>query len=62
MKNIRVFLSENFQFFGGEIFYIFKLVCFRNDGVGKAICGKYIYMSDKRDLVVNLIICNVIMF
>ena len=24
MKNIRVFLSENFQFLGGEIFYIFE--------------------------------------
>ena len=30
MKNRRVFLSENFQFFGGEIFYIFEKACFRN--------------------------------
>ena len=25
------FLSENFQFFGGKIFYIFEYVCFRNE-------------------------------
>ena len=24
------FLSENFQFFGGEIFYVFEKACFRN--------------------------------
>ena len=30
VKNIS-FLSENFQIFGGEIFYIFEVVCFRND-------------------------------
>ena len=31
MKNIRAFLSENFQFFGGEIYYIFEQACFRNE-------------------------------
>ena len=32
MKNIRVccFFPENFQFFLGEIFYIFEYACFRN--------------------------------
>ena len=30
MKNISVFLSENFQFLGGKIFYIFEQACFRN--------------------------------
>ena len=32
MKNMRVFLSENFQVFLGEIFYIhvFEKACFRN--------------------------------
>ena len=32
MKNIRVFLSENFQFFVDGIFYIFEKACFRNVG------------------------------
>ena len=30
MWKISEFLSENFQYFGGEIFYIFEKVCFRN--------------------------------
>ena len=30
MKNIRVFLSEIFSVFGGEIFNIFEQACFRN--------------------------------
>ena len=33
MNTIRVFLSENFQFLGGEIFYIFEYACFRNDNI-----------------------------
>ena len=28
---ISEFLSENFQFFEGEIFYIFVKACFHND-------------------------------
>ena len=32
-KNIRGFLSENFQCFGGEIFYIFELASFRNESL-----------------------------
>ena len=31
MWKISEFLSENFHFFGGKIFRIFELVCFRND-------------------------------
>ena len=31
MTIIRFFLSENFQFFGGEILYIFEYACFHND-------------------------------
>ena len=30
-EKYRRFLSENFQFFGDEIFYVFELACFRND-------------------------------
>ena len=33
MKNVRGFLSENFHFFGGKIFSIFELACFRNGHV-----------------------------
>ena len=32
MKNIRIFLSENFPFFGCKIFNIFEYACFRNAG------------------------------
>ena len=35
MKKISEFLSENFQFFGGEIFYIFEKAYFRNDRIAK---------------------------
>ena len=31
VKKISEFLSENFQFVGGEIFCIFEYVCFHND-------------------------------
>ena len=31
MKKIPEFLSENFQFFGGEIFNKFEMACFRNE-------------------------------
>ena len=30
MKKYQSFLSENFQFFWGEIFYIFEYACFHN--------------------------------
>ena len=30
MKNIIIFLAENFHFFGGKFFSIIELACFRN--------------------------------
>ena len=42
MKNIRVFfLFENFQFVGGEIFYIFEQACFRNEHLSYLIILGY---------------------
>ena len=37
MKNITVFLSENFSVFGGEIFNIFEKACFRNASVFESL-------------------------
>ena len=40
MKKYHSFLSENFQFFRGEVFNIFEQVCFRNDwSTGKTKMG-----------------------
>ena len=44
MKNIRVFFIWKFSVFGGELFYIFELACFRN-GYVFCHCGSFVDFS-----------------
>ena len=48
MKNIRVFLSENFPFFGCKIFNIFEQVCLRNEMINLQF---FLIFPRKQDLI-----------